>query len=219
VLLELHISNYALIDKLHIQFYKGFNIITGETGAGKSIVLGALGLVMGQRADLNVLQDKERKCTVEGIFNIQDYELKAFFEQEELDYDDQAILRREISFINDTPVTLKVMQELAVRLIDIHSQHQNLELGNQSFQLNLVDLVAGNKALLAEYGKVFRTCRAQAKILKDLQEEAEKAKADLDYFRFQFQQLDEANLKEGEQAELESEQATLEHRAVCRRTG
>jgi DNA repair protein RecN (Recombination protein N) len=218
VLLELHISNYALIDKLHIQFYKGFNIITGETGAGKSIVLGALGLVMGQRADLNVLQDKERKCTVEGLFNIQDYELKAFFEQEELDYDDQAILRREISpggksraFINDTPVTLKVMQELAVRLIDIHSQHQNLELGNQSFQLNLVDLVAGNKALLAEYGKVFRTCRAQAKILKDLQEEAEKAKADLDYFRFQFQQLDEANLKEGEQAELESEQATLEH--------
>lgn len=218
MLLELHISNYALIDELHIQFYKGFNIITGETGAGKSIVLGALGLVMGQRADLNVLQDKERKCTVESIFNIKEYQLQPFFEQEELDYEDQTILRREISpagksraFINDTPVTLKVMQELALRLIDIHSQHQNLELGNQSFQLNLVDLVAENGSLLAEYGKTFRASQKQAKVLRDLQEEAEKAKADLDYFQFQFQQLDEAKLKDGEQAELEAEQATLEH--------
>lgn len=218
MLLELHISNYALIDELHIQFYKGFNIITGETGAGKSIVLGALGLVMGQRADLNVLQDKDRKCTVESIFNIKDYRLQDFFEKEELDYDDQTILRREISpagksraFINDTPVTLKVMQELAVRLIDIHSQHQNLELGNQSFQLNLVDLVAENATLLTEYGKTFRASQKQARILRDLQEEAEKAKADLDYFQFQFQQLEEAKLKDSEQTELESEQATLEH--------
>jgi len=218
VLLELHISNYALIDELHIQFYKGFNIITGETGAGKSIVLGALGLVMGQRADLNVLQDKERKCTVESIFNIKDYRLQEFFEREELDYDDHTILRREISpagksraFINDTPVNLKVMQDLALRLIDIHSQHQNLELGNQAFQLNLVDLVADNKTLLVEYAKSFRASQKQAKVLRDLQEEAEKAKADLDYFQFQFQQLDEAKLKENEQQDLESEQSTLEH--------
>jgi len=218
VLLELHISNYALIDELHIQFYKGFNIITGETGAGKSIVLGALGLVMGQRADLNVLQDKARKCTVESIFNIKDYKLQDFFEREELDYDDRTILRREISpagksraFVNDTPVNLKVMQDLALRLIDIHSQHQNLELGNQAFQLNFVDLVAGNGALLADYGKTFRASQKQAKVLRDLKEEAEKAKADLDYLRFQFQQLDEAKLKENEQQELEAEQSTLEH--------
>ncbi|PTN10043.1 DNA repair protein RecN [Mangrovibacterium marinum] len=218
MLLELHISNYALIDELHIQFFKGFNIITGETGAGKSIVLGALGLVMGQRADLNVLRDKERKCTVESIFNIQDYRLQAFFEREELDYDDQTILRREISpagksraFINDTPVTLKVLQELAVCLIDIHSQHQNMQLGNQSFQMNLVDLVAENSLLLEEYGQSFRASQKQTQLLKNLQEEAGKAKADLDYFQFQFQQLDDARLKSGEQDELEAEQATLEH--------
>ena len=218
MLLELHISNYALIDELNIQFFKGFNIITGETGAGKSIVLGALGLVMGQRADLNVLQDKDRKCTVESVFNIQDYKLHDFFEQEELDYDDQTILRREISpagksraFINDTPVNLKVMQELALRLIDIHSQHQNLELGNHSFQLNLVDLVAENGSLLQIYSKTYRATQEQAKVLRDLEEEALKARADLDYFQFQFQQLDEAKLKKNEQTELEAEQSTLEH--------
>lgn len=218
MLLELHISNYALIDELNIQFFKGFNIITGETGAGKSIVLGALGLVMGQRADLNVLQDKDRKCTVEAHFNIKEYKLKSFFEQEELDYDDLAILRREISpagksraFINDTPVNLKVMQDLAMQLIDIHSQHQNLELGNQSFQLNLVDMVAVNSAKLTEYESVYKASRKQAKLLSDLKAEAEKARADLDYFRFQFQQLDEAKLKDNEQVDLEAEQSTLEH--------
>jgi len=173
---------------------------------------------MGQRADLNVLQVKDRKCTVEALFNIKDYQLQEFFEREELDYDDQTILRREISpagksraFINDTPVTIKVLQELALRLIDIHSQHQNLELGNHSFQLNLVDMVAENGKLLVEYGKTFRASQKQSKILHDLQNEAEKARADLDYFQFQFQQLDEAKLKENEQQELELEQATLEH--------
>lgn len=218
MLLELHISNYALIDELDIQFYKGFNIITGETGAGKSIVLGALGLVMGQRADLNVLQDKNRKCTVEAHFNIKAYQMKPFFEREELDYDELAILRREISpagksraFINDTPVNLKVMQDLALQLIDIHSQHQNLELGNQSFQLNLVDMVAANSILLAGYETVYKNSRKQVKLLSDLKAEAEKSRADLDYFRFQFQQLDEARLKENEQIELETEQSTLEH--------
>ncbi|WP_372776335.1 DNA repair protein RecN [Mangrovibacterium sp.] len=218
MLLELHISNYALIDELHIRFFKGFNIITGETGAGKSIILGALGLVMGQRADLNVLQDDSRKCTVESVFNIKEYNLQWFFEREELDYDEQTILRREISaagksraFINDTPVNLKVMQELAFRLIDIHSQHQNLQLGNQSFQLNLVDLVADNDRLLEGYGKTYKALQKQQKVLNNLLEEAGKARADLDYFQFQFQQLDEARLKENEQQELEDEQSTLEH--------
>lgn len=218
MLLELHISNYALIDQLDIEFYKGFNIITGETGAGKSIILGALGLVMGQRADLNVLQNKEVKCTVESVFDIRAYKLKPFFDEQELDYEEQAILRREISpagksraFINDTPVNLKVLRELALRLIDIHSQHQNLELGNQQFQLNLVDMVAGNQNLLANYKLVFNEVQKQSRKLKELMEEAEKAKTDLDYFQFQFQQLEEAKLKEGEQEELEAEQSALEH--------
>ncbi len=218
MLKSLHISNYALIDELDINFHQGFNIITGETGAGKSIILGALGLILGQRADLNVLQQKDRKCTVEGTFQIKDYALEPFFEEEELDYDDLTILRREITpagksraFINDTPVNLKVLQNLAIRLIDIHSQHQNLELGDRFFQLRLVDLVAGNESLLKEYGQVFQELSSQRKKLAVLQEEADKAKADLDYFQFQFQQLDEARLKDQEQEELEAEQGTLEH--------
>ena len=218
MLKSLHISNYALIDELEINFYRGFNIITGETGAGKSIILGALGLILGQRADLNVLRAQERKCTVEGMFDINDYQLEPFFKEQELDYDDLTILRREITpsgksraFINDTPVTLKVLQDLALRLIDIHSQHQNLELGNHSFQLDLVDLVAKNSTLLRDYSQLFQTLCAQRKQLSKLQETAAKSRADLDYFQFQFQQLEDACLKETEQEELEAEQGTLEH--------
>ena len=218
MLKSLHISNYALIDELEINFYRGFNIITGETGAGKSIILGALGLILGQRADLNVLRAQERKCTVEGMFDINEYQLEPFFKEQELDYDDLTILRREIApsgksraFINDTPVTLKVLQDLALRLIDIHSQHQNLELGNHSFQLNLVDLVAKNSTLLRDYGQLFQTLCEQRKQLSKLQETAAKSRADLDYFQFQFQQLEDACLIENEQEELEAEQGTLEH--------
>ncbi|MGD9928895.1 MAG: DNA repair protein RecN [Mangrovibacterium sp.] len=218
MLQSLQVSNYALIDELEITFHRGFNIITGETGAGKSIILGALGLILGQRADLGVLREKDRKCTVEGTFNIKDYQLEAFFQEQELDYDEPTILRREITpagksraFINDTPVTLKVLQDLALRLIDIHSQHQNLELGNRSFQLNLVDLVAENSVLLQQYSQLFQMLGKQKKQLARLEEEAGKAKADLDYFQFQFQQLEEARLKENEQEELEAEQGTLEH--------
>ncbi|MCW0484875.1 DNA repair protein RecN [Gaoshiqia sediminis] len=218
MLQSLQVSNYALIDELEITFHRGFNIITGETGAGKSIILGALGLILGQRADLGVLREKDRKCTVEGTFNIKDYQLEAFFQEQELDYEEPTILRREITpagksraFINDTPVTLKVLQDLAIRLIDIHSQHQNLELGNRSFQLNLVDLVAENSGLLQTYGQLFQALGTQKRHLSRLEEEAGKAKADLDYFQFQFQQLEEARLKENEQEELEAEQATLEH--------
>ena len=161
MLQSLHISNYALIDQLSIRFYPGFNIITGETGAGKSIILGALGLILGQRADMGVLQDKGRKCSVEGIFQIKGYQLEDFFAQAELDYDDVSILRREITpsgksraFINDSPVNLKVLQDLSLLLIDIHSQHQSLELGNRLFQLKLVDLVAGNGSFLKAYSRV-----------------------------------------------------------------
>jgi DNA repair protein RecN (Recombination protein N) len=218
VLQSLYIKNYALIDKLSIEFNSGFNIITGETGAGKSIVLGALGLILGQRADLSVLRDKNKKCTVEGSFAVNEYRLEDFFVENELDYDDHTILRREITpagksraFINDTPVNLKTIRELALRLIDIHSQHQNLELGNRLFQLKLVDLVAKNQLLLRNYQKLFSEYSTTKTNYGRLVSEAEQAKKDLDYFQFQFKQLEEARLKPGEQVELESEQNQLEH--------
>lgn len=218
MLQSLYVKNYALIDKLSIEFFSGFNIITGETGAGKSIILGALGLILGQRADLSVLRDKKQKCTVEGSFLIKDYQLGGFFEENELDYDDQTILRREITpsgksraFINDTPVNLKTIRDLALRLIDIHSQHQNLELGNRLFQLHLVDLVASNQVLFNQYQNQFREYSDTKSKLAQLKEEAGQAKADLDYFQFQFNQLEEAKLKAGELEELESEQNQLEH--------
>ena len=218
MLQSLYISNYALIDELSIDFHRGFNIITGETGAGKSIVLGALGLMLGQRADLNVLHVKERKCLVEGTFAIKDYHFQSFFEKAELDYEEQTILRREITpsgksraFINDTPVTLKTMRDFALLLIDIHSQHQNLELGNHSFQLKLIDLVADNGASLSEYSQVYQELKTKKQQLSYLQDESDKAKADLDYLQFQYKQLDEAALQLDEQSELELEQGTLEH--------
>ncbi len=218
MLQSLYISNYALIDELSIDFHHGFNIITGETGAGKSIVLGALGLMLGQRADLSVLQVKDRKCLVEGTFVIKDYQFQSFFEKAELDYEEQTILRREITpsgksraFINDTPVTLKTMRDFALLLIDIHSQHQNLELGNHSFQLKLIDLVAGNAANLVEYSQIYQELKTKTKQLSKLQDESDKTKADLDYFQFQHKQLDEAGLQLDEQSELEIEQGTLEH--------
>ncbi|WP_159521779.1 DNA repair protein RecN [Sunxiuqinia indica] len=218
MLQTLYIKNYALIDKLSIELNTGFNIITGETGAGKSILLGALGLILGQRADLSVLRDKNKKCTVEGSFDIKNYQLSDFFDQHELDYDDQTILRREITpagksraFINDTPVNLKTIRELALQLIDIHSQHQNLELGNRLFQLKLVDLVAQNRSILEKYQQAFRLYSSTKSTYNKLIEQADQARKDLDYFEFQFNQLDEAKLKPGEQEELEAEQNQLEH--------
>jgi DNA repair protein RecN (Recombination protein N) len=218
VLQSLYIKNYALIDKLSIEFYSGFNIITGETGAGKSIILGALGLMLGQRADLSVLRDKNRKCTAEGSFQVKGYQLEPFFADNELDYDDQTILRREITpagksraFINDTPVNLKTLRELALRLIDIHSQHQNLELGNRLFQLKLVDLVANNYSLLAKYQQQFQEYSSVKNSYAKLLLETDQAKKDLDYFQFQFSHLESAKLNAGEQEELESEQNQLEH--------
>ncbi len=218
MLQSLQIRNYALIDQLSINIENGFNILTGETGAGKSIILGALGLILGQRADLSVLRKKDKKCTVEGSFSVKGYQLEDFFEKEDLDYDDTIILRREIvpsgksrAFINDTPVTLDVIRELALKLIDIHSQHQNLELNNRSFQLKLIDLVAKNENHLDEYSSAYELWQQTSVKLNSLKIEAEKSKADLDYFQFQFNQLEEVRLVEGEQEELENEQAALEH--------
>ncbi len=218
MLVRLYISNYALIQSLQVDFHKNLNTLTGETGAGKSIILGALGLILGNRADLSVLKDTSEKCIVEGTFDIKDYKLKWFFEANDLDFDESSILRREITpagksraFINDTPVNLKVLRELGLQLIDIHSQHQNLELSNQKFQLDLVDVVAGSSSLLGDYRKLFSTYRKAEKELASLIEKAEKEKADLDYFEFQFNQLEEANLQENEQEELESELEKLTH--------
>ena len=162
MLTRLTITNYALISELTIRFHPGLNTVTGETGAGKSIILGALGLILGNRADMTALYHKEQKCIVEGTFDIRNYSLTGFFEENDLDYDPVTILRREITpsgksraFINDTPVNLKTLQEMALFLIDIHSQHQNLELGQQNFQLSLIDTVSGSgKPVTLETGAV-----------------------------------------------------------------
>ncbi len=218
MLTRLTISNYALIDKLTVEFHPQLNTVTGETGAGKSIILGALGLILGNRADLAVLKDDTKKCIVEGSFHVINYALKDFFSANDLDYDDLTILRREITpagksraFVNDTPVNLKTIRELGLKLIDIHSQHQNLELGNQQFQMRLVDSVAKSENVLYEYQVAFKEYKSLESSLGRLKEQAEKARADLDYYQFQFQQLEGLNLKELEQDELEAELERLTH--------
>lgn len=218
MLTRLSISNYALINELTVYFNRGLNSVTGETGAGKSIILGALGLILGNRADLSVLKNNTQKCIVEGLFEIGNYNLTWFFTENDLDYETQTIFRREITpagksraFINDTPVTLKTIRELGLMLIDIHSQHQNLELSTQKFQLDLVDSVAGSTDVLQEYKLLFSEYNDLNNKLVELKEKEEKEKADLDYFQFQFNQLDEAQLNENEQEELEVELAQLTH--------
>ena len=210
MLKTLSIKNYALIDSLNIDFSGDLNILTGETGAGKSILLGAIGLIIGQRADSSVLRDKSEKCTSEGTFEIRNYGLQAFFAENELDYDDVTILRREITpqgksraFINDTPVNVKVLHDLGLKLIDIHSQHQNLELNEKYYQLRLVDLVAGNAEILKNYSSEFKKFQELQDKLSRILDLAEQSKKDLDYFEFQFRQLSEAKLIENEQDELE----------------
>lgn len=210
MLKSLSIKNYALIDSLEIDFSSDLNILTGETGAGKSILLGAIGLIIGQRADTSVLRDKTEKCTAEGIFDIRNYGLEGFFEENELDYEEVTILRREITpqgksraFINDTPVNVKVLYDLGIKLIDIHSQHQSLELNEKNYQLRLVDLVAGNADLLKTYSADYKTLLAFTETLGKTLTLAEQAKKDLDYYEFQYMQLAESKLKENEQQELE----------------
>ena len=220
----LHVRNYALIRHLEIEFKPGLTIITGETGAGKSILLGALGLLLGNRADTAVLLDKDRKCFVEGSFRIGSYDLKPFFADHDLDYEDPVILRREIApggksraFINDTPVNLPLVRELGIRLVDIHSQHQNLNLNDHRFQLMVVDTVAGNRNLLAAYCDQFRKYTELGVRLEDLREKARQARTDLDYFTFQFNQLEESQLSSDEQGSLEQELQTLDHAEEIKR--
>lgn len=216
MLKNISVQNYALIDKLEVEFTDGLTIITGETGAGKSILLGALGLIAGSRADTQALQDKTKKCVVEANFNIKGYSLKEFFAANELDYDVTTSIRREINpegksraFINDTPVTLNQLKELAEYLIDIHSQHQTLTLNGSAFQLSVVDAFADHASSLEEYAEGFRKYKALEKQLKDLTEKEAQAKKDLDYFQFQFNELEDANLKADQQLSMEQELETL----------
>jgi len=218
MLTRLTISNYALIDILSVDFHPKLNTITGETGAGKSIILGALALILGSRADMSVLKDKSKKCIVEGFFEIEDYNLAGFFSENDLDYSATTILRREITvtgnsraFINDTPVTLKIMRDLGLLLIDIHSQHQNLELGTRKFQLDLVDMVSGSQKQLKHYRELYNHFVHLQKELFELIAKHEKEKSEFDYWQFQFNQLSEAQLKENEQEELEALFEQLSH--------
>ncbi len=218
MLRKLVINNYALIDQLNIDFSPGLSIITGETGSGKSILLGALSLILGQRADTSVLQDKTRKCIVEGEFDISDYGLEGFFNDNQLDYDHVSIIRREINesgksraFINDTPVNLNVLKELGTRLVDIHSQHHNLMLSENRFQLDVIDVIAGNSSLLESYRQHYSRYVSALEHYNSLSAKAEKAGSDLDYFQFQLDQLNIARLVEGEQHELEEELQLLTH--------
>jgi DNA repair protein RecN (Recombination protein N) len=218
MLVKLFVQNYALIKELDVELESGLTIITGETGAGKSILLGALSLILGTRADTTVLLDKNEKCIVEGSFRIEEYELEEFYVSNELDYESVTTLRREINtagksraFINDTPVTVNLLKELGDRLIDIHSQHQTLMLRDNSFQLNVIDSFAVIGRLKSEYVEAYFKFRRLKAEFQTVMGKAEKNKADLEYYRFQLKQLEEANLIQGEQEELETEQELLGH--------
>ncbi|MDX9904131.1 MAG: DNA repair protein RecN [Bacteroidales bacterium] len=216
MLRRLTVKNYAIIRELDMGFGEGFTVITGETGAGKSILLGALGLALGERADTSVLLSQDEKCIVEADFDIRGYDLETLFEESGVDYEDDAILRREITpagksraFINDTPVTLNVMKELGTRLIDVHSQHQTLLLGNSMFQLRVIDAYAGAAALSGEYRNAWGRYLRAKRAFDDAAGDAERERADYDYYSHQLEELQAARLTEGEQEALEQEQERL----------
>jgi DNA repair protein RecN (Recombination protein N) len=218
MLTRLQIQNYALIDRLEISFKDGLNIITGETGAGKSIVLGALSLILGDRAEMQAVLDKSRKCIVEGEFSMDDANAKSFFSENTLDFQKQTIIRRELTpdgksraFINDTPVNLSTLKELTAMLVDIHSQHETLQIIQPAFQIELVDVFADNEKLLEQYRETFNAWKKKSSALVELTEAEKKSAADLDYFTFQLGELENASLKEGEENEIESTLKAAQH--------
>lgn len=218
MLKSLHISNYALIDTVDINFHSGFNIITGETGAGKSIMLGALSLILGGRADLKAVRDSGKKSVIEASFDVSRYQrLKEYCLDNDIEWDDNlCILRREIApagrsraFINDSPVTLDLLSTVAMQLVDIHSQHQNQLLTSPDFQLRVIDNLAGNAALLEEYGRRYSSYRSALRRLHDTKKQLQQARDDEDFTRFQLEQLDEMKLTAGEQEQLEHDRDLL----------
>lgn len=218
MLQHLEISHYALIERLDIDIHKGFSVITGETGAGKSIIMGALSLVLGNRADTRVIQEGAKKCVVEATFDVSAYGLEALFELFEIDYENECIIRREVnrsgksrSFVNDTPIKLVDLKQITAHLIDIHSQHANLLLGESNFQLQVVDTIAQSKEELLAYKKVYKAYKMSEKALNQLRERASTQRADLDYAQYQYDQLAEAELISGEQKQMEQELSMLNH--------
>jgi len=219
MLKHLYIKNFTLIDELDIELYQGFSVITGETGAGKSIILGALGLLLGQRADSKAIKQGADKCVIEANFDLSRYGMTDFFEEYEIEYDaTDCIVRRELTasgksraFINDTPVQLSLLKELGDRLVDIHSQHQNLLLNKQDFQLNVVDIIAGDEKEQQLYQQAYTLYHATDKELSALKESIEQNRQNVDFLQFQLDELTQANLAEGEQEELEQKSETMSH--------
>ncbi len=218
MLKSLIVENYALIKRVEINFDSGFNVITGETGAGKSILVGALSLLLGQRADSDMVSDSAKKCIVEGLFNIQSITVNDFFQNHDLDFDTQIIIRREINtqgksraFINDTPVGLNILKELSLILFDIHSQHENLLITNNNFQLNLVDQYAQNKLIKDSYQEVYKNFKTLQNELDELIKAETKALSDRDYYEFLFNELSSSNISENEISIIEEELNTLQN--------
>ena len=219
MLKQLYIRNFTLIERLDMTFNGGFSVITGETGAGKSIILGAIGLLKGQRADSKLIKRGSEKCVIEAHFNLSRYGMENFFNDNDVEYDaDDCIVRREITaagksraFVNDTPVPLSVLKELGEQLIDVHSQHQNLLLGKQDFQMEIVDIIADDKDLLDNYRKAYGDYREKQRQLDDLQERLTSNKANADFLLFQYEELDRTNLVEGEQETLEAQANQMSH--------
>ena len=219
MLKQLYIKNFTLIDELDISLYPGFSVITGETGAGKSIILGAIGLLLGNRADTRQVKSGAERCIIEAHFDLHKYHLQTFFEEHDLDYDEQdCIVRREVgangksrAFINDSPVSLQQMKDLGERLVDIHSQHQNLLLRKEDFQLDVVDLIAGNERERNEYSTTYQTYKRVSNELQTLRQELQASRDNEDFLRFQQSELDDARLMAGEQEELEEQSRLMSH--------
>ena len=219
MLKHLYIKNFALIDILDIDLYPGFSVITGETGAGKSIVLGAIGLLLGQRADLKTLKQGADKCVIEAHFDLSHYQMEPFFTENDIEYDaNDCIIRRELTasgksraFINDTPVQLSMLKELGERLVDVHSQHQNLLLNKQDFQMSVLDIIADDAKELLDYKTTYDAFHQAANELEALKEEIERNRQNIDFLQFQYQELEKARLMVGEQEELEQKSETMTH--------
>jgi len=219
MLKQLYIKNFTLIDELDIELYPGFSVITGETGAGKSIILGAIGLLLGQRADSKSIKAGAEKCIIEAHFDLSRYDMGTFFDENEIELDvKDTIVRRELTsagksraFINDTPVSLSMLKELGEQLVDVHSQHQNLLLQKQDFQLSVVDIIANDQKELTTYQQTYSQLQAAKSQLQQMKDDIERNRQSLDFLQFQYEELENARLTEGEQEELEQQSETMEH--------